>query len=124
MCTEIGIHLCHSLYHCLLLRTAGLIPRPVNCSLFFFFAFVKVCFWPMIGIVVGFFFFHCLFFLNKRSGLRQAISSFSEKNGSDSSLTAVSGFRNSIWHRDALGVRLAAYISRGKKKTNQMSRRR
>lgn len=49
---------------------------------------IKLWFGPMMAA----------FFLNKHSGLWHAITSVSEKNGSDSSLTAVSGFRKSIWH--------------------------
>lgn len=88
-----------------LIRKAASLPRLVNNSSLFFF---KACF--------------CL---HKRSGLWQAVSSCSEKNGSDSSLTAVSGIRNSIWHQHALGVvSLAAYTFREEKKNSQISRRR
>lgn len=58
------------------------------------------------------------FFLNKHSRLLHAITSVSEKNGSDSPLTAVSGFRKSIWHWV-----LVWQLTYPEKKQSQISRR-
>lgn len=59
------------------------------------------------------------FYRNKRSGLWHAVIGVSEKNGSDCSLTAVPGFRNSICHWV-----LVWQFTSPKEKKSQINRRR